>query len=412
MLKAGALYFSIFVAFLIAVICASLIMLATHYRGSYLKEMRMARLSRNMESGIAYVLAENENTSGSIEGLDLFGDQTDSVLIAKKKWGIFTLATVKSFVLSDTLKRSFMIGLETTNDALAVYLSDEDRPLSVSGDTRITGDVEVPKAGMRKSYVESRPYSGDQLVYGKIQDSKRMLGGLEKKWITEIEEKLDFDPSALSTLNASDEQVSFFATAKEFDVSRLTKINNNLSGQITLYSDTTVRISADAKLDNTIIYAKSIVIADGFKGNCQLFARDSIIVGNDVALSYPSVLALISKEKTVDQAKITLGSNVVFEGTILSYEPKRSALQTLVSLGEKTVVKGEIYATGLIKLEKKIKVEGKVSCNRFIMQTPTTLYENFLVDVTLNRKARNRVYLTSAIFTGVTGNKKILRWEN
>ncbi|MDQ0966763.1 hypothetical protein QFZ20_002166 [Flavobacterium sp. W4I14] len=79
MLKAGALYFSIIVAFLIAVICASLIMLAANYRGSYLKEMRMARLNRNMDSGIAYVLAGNENTSGSLERLDLFGDQTDSV---------------------------------------------------------------------------------------------------------------------------------------------------------------------------------------------------------------------------------------------------------------------------------------------------------------------------------------------
>jgi hypothetical protein len=412
MLKAGALYFSIVVAFLIAVICASLIMLAAHYRGSYLKEMRMARLNRNLDSGIAYILAEKDNTSDSLTRIDLFGDQTDSVLMEKKKWGIFNLATVKSFVLSDTLQRSFMMGLETTNDALAVYLSDEDRPLSVSGDTRITGNVEVPKAGMRKSYVEGRPYSGDQLVYGKVYDSKRTLGGLEKKWITGIEEKLDLDQSKFPALRAGDEQVSFFSAAKEFDVSGLTNINHKLVGQITLYSDTTVNISAEAELDNTVIYAKSIVIADGFKGNCQLFARDSITVGNDVLLSYPSVLALVSKEKMVDQARITLGSGVVFEGIILSYEAERSALQTMISLGEKTVVKGEIYATGLIKVEKKVKVEGKVSCNRFIMQTPTTLYENFLVDVTLNRKARNRVYLTSPIFTGLTGNKKILRWEN
>ena len=411
MLKAGALYFSIIVAFLIAVICASLIMLAAHYRGSYLKEMRMARLSRNMDSGIAYVLAENDNTSDSLKGLDLFGDQTDSVLIEEKKWGIFTLATVKSFVQADTLRRSFMMGLETTNDALAVYLSDEDRPLSVSGDTRITGNAEVPKAGMRKSYVESRPYSGDQLVYGKISDSKRTLGGLEKKWITEIEEKLDFDPSALPALTADDERCSFFTPAKEFDVSGLAKMNRNLSGHITLYSDTVVKISADAKLDNAVIYAKAIVVADGFKGNCQLFARDSIIVGNNVVLSYPSVLGLVSQEKMVDQAKIVLGNDVLFNGIIFSYEPKRSALQTLVALGENTIVKGEVYVTGLLKLAKKVKVEGKVSCNRFIMQTPTTLYENFLVDVTLNRKARNRVYLTSAIFTGVSGSKKILRWE-
>ncbi|MGQ7855253.1 hypothetical protein ACUN24_13545 [Pedobacter sp. WC2501] len=411
MLKAGALYFSIIVAFLIAVICASLIMLAAHYRGSYLKEMRMARLSRNMDSGIAYVLAENENTSDSLKGLDLFGDQTDSVLIEKKKWGIFTLATVKSFVQADTIRRSFMMGLETTNDAMVLYLSDEDRPLSVSGDTRITGNAEVPKAGMRKSYVESRPYSGDQLVYGKISDSKRTLGGLEKKWITEIEEKLDFDPSALPILTAGDEQVSFFTPAKEFDVSGFAKMNRSLSGHITLYSDTVVKISADAKLDNTVIYAKAIVVADGFKGNCQLFARDSITVGNNVVLSYPSVLGLVSKEKMVDQAKVVLGNDVLFNGIIFSYEPKRSALQTLVALGENTIVKGEVYVTGLLKLAKKVKVEGKVSCNRFIMQTPTTLYENFLVDVTLNRKARNRVYLTSAIFTGVSGSKKILRWE-
>lgn len=411
MLKAGALYFSIIVAFIIAMICASLIMLAAHYRGSYLKEMRMARLSRNMDSGIAAVLAEKDDTD-TTKALDLFGDQTDSIMVKKKHWGIFTLATVKSFVLSDTIKRSFLIGLETKNDALAVYLSDEDRPLSVSGDTRITGDVEVPKAGMRKSYVESRPYSGEQLVYGKIHDSKRTLGGLEKKWIKEIEDKLDFDPSRLPNLQSEEERISFLSGAKEFNVSGLTKIENNLSGQITLYSDTVVRISANAKLDNTIIYAKSIVIADGFKGNCQLFARDSIIIGNHAVLGYPSVLGIMSKEKMVDQAKIIIGNDVLFDGIIFSYEPKRSALQTMVALGENTIVQGEVYATGLLKLAKKVKVEGKVSCNRFIMKTPTTLYENFLVDVTLNRRARNRVYLTSSVFTGTTGDKKILRWEN
>ena len=412
MLKAGALYFSIIVAFIIAVICASLIMLAAHYRGSYLKEVRMARLSRNMDSGIAYVLAASADSAQNSLALDLFGDETDSVLIEQKHWGIFTLATVKSFVLTDTLKQAFLIGQETANDAVALYLNDEDRPLSVSGDTRITGNAEVPKAGMRKSYVDNRPYSGDQLVYGKISDSKRTLNGLEGKWIKEIETELDFDPAKLPTLNGGDEQVSFFDDAKKFNVSALSQLSTQLSGQVILYSDTTVKIAATAQLDNTIIYAKSIVVADGFKGNCQLFARDSITLGNAVTLSYPSVLGLVSKEKMVDQAKITLGKNNHFEGIIFSYEPKRSALQTLVSLGEQTTVQGEVYATGLLKLDKKVKVAGKVSCNRFIMQTPATLYENFLIDVVLNRKARNRVYLSSAIFTGVAENKKILRWEN
>jgi hypothetical protein len=412
MLRAGALYFSIIVAFIIALICASLIMLAAHYRGSYLKEIRMARLSRNMDSGIAYVLAQNASAKENNIALDLFGDQTDSILIEAKHWGIFTLATVKSFVLTDTLKRSFLMGQETTNDAVALYLSDEDRPLSVSGDTRITGNVEVPKAGLRKSYVDSRPYSGDQLVYGKIADSKRTLGGLEDMWIQEIETELDFDPTKLPSLNGGDERVSFFSKAKKFNVSAMGQITTQLAGQVILYSDTTVKISAAAKLDNTIIYARSILVADGFKGNCQLFARDSIVIGNDVNLGYPSVLGLVSKEKMVDQAKITLGKNNRFEGIIFSYEPKRSALQTLIALGEQSTVQGEVYATGLIKLGKQVKVAGKVSCNRFIMQTPATLYENFLIDVILNRKARSRVYLSSAIFTGAAETQKILRWQN
>ncbi|KIA89490.1 hypothetical protein OC25_25330 [Pedobacter kyungheensis] len=387
-------------------------MLAAHYRGSYLKEVRMARLSRNMDSGIAYVLAQDAANEQNNLALDLFGDETDSVLIEQKHWGIFNLATVKSFVLTDTLKQVFLMGHETTSDAVAVYLSDEDRPLSVSGDTRITGNAEVPKAGMRKSYVDSRPYSGDQLVYGKISDSKRTLNGLESKWIKEIETELDFDPAKLPTLNGGDEQVSFFAEAKKFNASALSQLGTQLSGQVILYSDTTVKIAATAQLDNTIIYAKSIVVADGFKGNCQLFARDSITLGNAVTLTYPSVLGLVSREKMVDQAKITLGKNNRFEGIIFSYEPKRSALQTLVSIGEQSSVQGEVYATGLLKLGKQVKVAGKVSCNRFIMQTPATLYENFLIDVVLNRKARNRMYLSSAIFTGVAENKKILRWEN
>lgn len=412
MLKAGALYFAVISAFLIAVICASLIMIAAYYRETYLRELRRARLERNMDSSVAYVLKHRGALGMDSIRMDLLGQGTDSVSINSGLWGIFECPVIRAFVSTDTIKKSFLIGMDTRMDTLALYLSDEDRPLSVSGDTRVTGDAQVPKSGMRKSYVENRPYSGDRLVYGKILESGRTLSPLSGDMIKALEKELDRNVSAIEVLPGKNMDVSFFGPKKVFSVPLQGKITGELSGQIVLYSDTSVFISRAAKLNNIIVYAHSITVEEGFEGNCQLFARDSIIVGDKVMLHYPSVLGLVGKEKTVDQARIMVGKDVSIAGMVFSYEPKRSALQTMISLSERTKVKGEVYSTGLIKLGKGVSVEGKTSCNRFIMQTPTTLYENFLVDVSLNRRARDRHYLSSPLFEAKRQQKGVLKWLN
>ncbi|QDW25187.1 hypothetical protein FFJ24_010340 [Pedobacter sp. KBS0701] len=412
MLKAGALYFAVISAFLIAVICASLIMIAAYYRESYLRELRRVRLERNMDSSVAYVLKHQGPLGMDSVTLDLLGAETDSVSISNRYWGIFECPVISAFVSRDTIKKSFLIGMDTRMDTLALYLSDEDRPLSVSGDTRVKGDAQVPKSGMRKSYVENRPYSGYKLVYGKILESGRTLSPLSGDMIEALEKELDKDVSAMEVLPGQNMDVSFFGPEKVFSVPLAGEVTGELSGQVVLYSDTSVFITRAAKLNNVVVYAHSITVEEGFEGNCQLFARDSIIVGDKVVLHYPSVLGLVAKEKTVDQARILVGKDVSIAGMVFSYEPKRSALQTMISLSEKTRVEGEVYSTGLIKLGKEVSVEGKTSCNRFIMQTPTTLYENFLVDVTLNRRARDRHYLSSPLFEAKGQQKRILKWLN
>lgn len=408
MLKAGALYLSIITAFLIAVICASLIMIAAHFRAGYLKDLRMGKLYRNMDSAISLVLS-GEELDGK-QNIDLFGDETDSVMIESSHWGIFALSSIRCFVSSDTLSRAFLTGLDTSQDRVAVYLSDEDRPVSVSGNTRITGDVKVPKSGIRSSYSDGKPYTGKKIVYGAISDSKRTLDGLVEKWLSEIEHHLDTDPNDFPILISGNQNVSFLSPPKAYHARQSNLSADSLSGQIVLYTDTLIRIGANAHLDNVVIYAKSIIVEDGFSGNAQLFARDSIIVGNGAKFTYPSVLAVMAGE-TTGQSKIQLGKKVQFDGIILTHEQKRSALQTMISLAEGTVVRGEVYATGLVKLDKQLHVFGKVSCNRFIMQTSSTMYENFLIDITLNRKARSGAYLSSGIFKGNGLNKKILRWQ-
>lgn len=411
MLRAGALYFALISAFLIAVICASLVMVAAYYREAYLKELRAARLERNVGSMLDYTLARhNSFIEEKSMVVDLLGEGTDSVTLSTSQWGIFELSVISAFISKDTVKTSFLIGLDTRMDALSLYLSDEDRPVLVSGDTRVVGNAAVPKSGMRKSYVENRPYSGDQLVYGKVLESSRTLPALKEEMIRSLQKELDRDISKMELLPSQNLNVPFPGKKKVFALPPSAHISGSLSGKITLYSDTTVLISREAKLDNVVVYAHSILLEEGFKGNCQLFARDSIIVGNKVVLHYPSVLGLVAREKTVDQSRIIVGKDTDISGTLFSYEPKRSPLQTMISFSQNTKVKGEVYATGLIKLAKGVEIKGKTSCNRFVMQTPTTLYENFLVDVKLNRRARDRHYLTSCLFAPKEGKKGILKW--
>lgn len=409
MLKAGALYFSIVIAFFIAVISASLIMLAAHYRNGYLREIRFNRLQNNLASGIKYVLADDSEIG--LQTIDLFGAETDSVLIERKQWGLYELAVLKAFILQDTLKKTMLIGPKA--DSTVLYLSDEDRPLSVSGTTKITGNAEIPKAGMKKSYAEGKPYANDQMIYGgNTSFSLRTLKPLDQNVLKAITNQLEFNRANFPLMKTTEFNVSFLDSTQRYKLAQKAILKMvELNGNIMLFADSSITISADSRLNGIQLFAPFIKVEDGFKGNCQLFATDSIRIGNRVNLSYPSVAAVIRTAKSGSLPQIILGENVNFEGVLFTHEEKRSALQTIITLGKKNHVKGEIFSTGMVKLEKGTVIDGKVSCNRFIMQTPTTLYENFLIDVTFNNKARSKYYLSSNLFD-VKKEKKVLKWLN
>jgi len=411
MVRAGALYFAIVISFFIAVISASLIMLVAHYRNGCLKEIRYSRLLNNMDSATAYAMADKEGSLDTLRYLNLFGTG-NSVGMVKKDWGIYESVSLETHVMQDTLKRAFLLGKSTELDSVVLYLSDEDRPISVSGKTKVTGNALLPKAGVKQSYVEGRPYENDKSIYGWISDSERKLPTLNEAMLKTIKSRLEIDLHKMPVLGSQNLNISFQDSVQIYRISGLVPLRNELSGHIILYSDTAIVISASAKLHDVQIYAPSIQIEKGFKGNCQLFARDSIVVGDDVQLNYPSVLAVLRVKKSINQRKIVLGKNVQLEGILFSEEAVRTSQQTMISLGKDNKVKGEIYCTGLLKLEKGTVVDGKVACNRFIMQTPSTLYENFLVDVYFSRKARSRYYLSAKLFDEAKTQNKILKWLN
>jgi len=407
MVKAGALYFSIIIAFVIAVLCAALLLLAAHYRNSYLKELRFGRLLRNMDGGIAVALS-SEELLDTLRGVDLYQQGTDSVALQYQRWGIYQLVFLKAFIQKDTLKRAVLLG--TNADSTAIYLSDEDRSLSLSGDAKVVGDVSVPKSGLKKAYVDGRPFSYEKLVEkGSLGHSERLLPKLDSGILASLGngfKKMDI----YTDMSETHIMQSFYRPTLYFDVSARSKLTGlSMRGNIIIRSDTLLRIAASCELDGIQVYAPGIVIENGFRGRGQFFATDSIIIGDKVSLLYPSVAAVLRTPLSTAFPKLLLGKSTLFEGVLLTYEQQRSPLQTMLSIDSASLVHGEVYITGVLKFAKGITVKGKVSCNSFLMQRGQSIYENFLIDLTINTKARNRYYASSRLFR-YKGTNKVLQW--
>lgn len=412
MLKASALYIVVIISLLIAMISASLLTIAFYYRLEVQKKTRLDKLLHNESSGREVLLSEGFSDYNKEVVMDLFADGKDSLALRKELWGIYELGMVKAFELKDTLKRSFLIG-NAFLDSNVLYLADEDRPLSLSGKTKLTGNAELPKSGLKQSYVDGQPYEGKELIRGKITESNRNVPPLDEKLILQVER--NFKPEKGMLFNVRDSMVNSFFNGVQLYQMELNQPmieDTKLRGKIILISDTVVNIAATTVLEDVQIYAPAIVVAPGFKGSCQLFARDSIVIGKDCTFNYPSFAGIFKPKGGKIQSKISIGEGVTFSGILMTYEKNRSDLQTMIYLGAKSRLKGEVFATGYIKMEKGITVYGKVYAKRFIMQTPATLYENYLIDITLNRKLLSKYYLSSIVFKRGIPDKKVLKWLN
>lgn len=428
MLKASALYIVIVIALVIGIICSSLITAAYFYKLQYQKKFRMDRLQLNLGSAINLLLSKDDGGQREMV-VDLFGDGKDSVSLEKGSWGLYDLGIAKAFQQRDTLYKTFLIAsdIDSTKWA-ALYLIDEDRPLSVSGKTLIRGTAFIPKAGIREAYVDGKSYQGDKrLVIGKEKNSGKELPELEAKSMEKLSAPEMLFPNPDTAFNLRDSfKRSFLLPAKVigFREKAVTLSGIKLSGNIVLLSDTTIVVESTAKLNQVLVFARAIIVKKGFQGTCQLFARDSLIVESGCKFDYPSALAVVrpakeggGKEKANStnstkgsQPKVSIGEGSIVRGAVISWEKEKSQAQTIIDLGKNSKIYGQIYAKGIVRLKDGVEVNGSVFANRFVYQTAYTLYENYLINVRLDEKGLSKYYITPGLLPVAGKNKKILQW--
>lgn len=418
MLKASAMYIVIIIALVIGLLCSSLIVAAFFYRMEYQKKFRYDQLDNNLNSGVNILLAGSDTSFNNGSTISLFNNGEDSVSLKRTFWGMYDIGTSIAFIQRDTLYKTFSIAYSIDSSKwAALYLIDEDRPLSLSGKTSIVGDVYIPKAGVTTAYVDNKAYQGDKrLVTGKKNNSDKTLPPLAAGRLAAFQQFITANHTGDSSFNRIDTlKHSFLLPAKYFNFKKKvqTLSNVNFSGNVILLSDTIVNIDSTATLNNIIVYAKGIHIKSGFHGNAQFFAKDSISVDSNCRFSYPSCLGILRFDKSgivPVQEKIHLGNHTTFSGILFTYEKTETSLKPMIDLGKGVKIAGQVYSQGIMRTKDAVEVDGSVFTSQFLYQNSFTLFQNYLINMTMNSKALSPYYLTGDLTPVAGKNKKVLQW--
>jgi len=417
MLKASALYIVIIIALVIGVLCSSLILAAYFYNIQYQQKNRYDRLANNVSSGGNLLLAGNDTSYSREQKFNLFNNDVDSVSLKRFFWGLYDIGVSKAFIQKDTLYKIFSIGnaIDSSKWA-ALYLIDEDRPFSLSGKTSIIGDVFIPKGGVQTAYVANQAYDGDKrLIIGNRHFSEKTLPPLNQIRLNSLRQYLNRSPVGETTLPATDSIVrSFLFPTLYFNFKKKAETIQNvkLSGNIMLYSDTTITIDNTAILNNVMVFAKAIVVKSGFRGSCQLFATDSICIENNCRFNYPSGLGTMQFQSSIvsKQEKISIGDNTEFTGILFTYEETKKPIMPMIETGKGVKITGQVYSQGIMELKDNVEIDGSIFTSLFLYKNPFTLFENYLINTIINSKALSPYYLTSGLMPVAGKKKKALQW--
>ena len=404
MLKAGSLFYAIAISLVISLVASSFVLAAYLNRSLIHSYEERDRIIRNVDSGFNLLLANvgaiAENTN---QRLDLFGFGVDNVSLQRKTWGAFEIVTAQASNKDFSHKKGAIIGSGLFKERnTGLYLSDQGKPLSIAGDTKISGICYLPETGIKRAYIEGKSYTGSKLVSGIVRKSKKHLPPINTEIISNnlayLNQESGDGDSILSlddvTVPDTIHQSFTERTVMLYSEHPINIQSQSFSGNIILVSNHSITLGKRAQIDDLLIYAPAITIESGFAGTLQAFATHELKVEEGCELRYPTVLGLIASENHKTLCSLSLGEGTSVSGVVFGYSIYTGSRNNAqVRIGKETKVNGQVYCNGVVEL--KGMVHGGVACSKFRLATPSSVYENHLLDAVIDPS------LLSEFFVGV-----------
>ncbi|MCF2875154.1 MULTISPECIES: hypothetical protein [unclassified Tenacibaculum] len=387
-LKAGALQYVLAISTIIALVLFAFISLVYLQQKLQTKNAFFKEAVLNVQFGF-HSLANDELSYNQVKELQVSDNIQEKTSIVKKHWGVFDLATVSSNVKNEHFSKTAILGNHNLKRE-ALYLKETYARLILVGNSKIVGNVSLPKQGISTGNIAGTSFNGDKLFYGTRKTSTKTL--------PEIANKEYF--KNLLRLNFLNDNTSFFELSdglqkhQSFTEETLVNTNNGhlflsnikLKGNIILHSSTKIIVSSSAILEDIILIAPEVEIKSNVKGNFQVFSSKKIHVNKNCHLAYPSALVLLNKQQqntnsnNKDKVLIQIDANSSVKGVVLF---------------EQESLKTSINFTPQIKISKNSIVTGDVYCNKNLELLGTvygSVYTSSFITLQFGSTYTNHIY--------------------
>ena len=407
-IKAGAMSYALILSVVVGAFCMSLIWISAAYMNTRVSLKNKEKLVVNLLTGVK--ASQNIERFDQEEPMLINGD---SVFVKKSHWGLFNYYLVRAVKNGRSLKRSYLSGSEVDKDLPTLYLSNNDRSLKLSGDTRLKGTVYAPNGRVERGYVQGENYENEKLVYGAVKESKKKLPAIyDHITSNSIDEFVNVDDEEFIDQLPLDSIFDFDQPTSRYSQHIPITLDQKIGGNIIIESSDSILVKSEANLENIILKAPVVRLEEGFQGNIQIFAEKKVVLEKDVQLVYPSSICLIDINKKfhrTDKAIVELneGSALLGGMLILSESPDfRNLVKLNVCKGASLV--GLIYNQGETMV--KGKVVGSLITKKLYLNTKSSSYENHLLNAEIDGSGLPSYFLYPDWLEKYKSTEKKLKW--
>ncbi|MEL7532733.1 MAG: hypothetical protein AAFN10_15545 [Bacteroidota bacterium] len=385
-LSGSSLIYSLMISLLVSTLLSAYLMADFSYRGLVRRTYAEMRVQDNLRSAI--VLALDEERQLGFEAFS-YWHESDSIGITYENWGGYKLVHAKTRHQQSSGSLSALIGQKLPLGARSFVLSDEGYPLVLKGQTRIRGEIAVPQAEILTERYNGAAFMGSYPPVGKVKASRRLSQGDFPDIPWQIKRSLDSlsrlrlqDP--LPYLLEEDIVQSWAGPVRRIQAQgRMIIRGGSYKGKLMLMARESIEIDAQAAMEDVILIAPTIKVGNGVRGRFQVFASDSLLLGDEVQLQFPSLLAVSAKPGRPSFLAIKTGCRI--EGAVLFYQPidstTSSNLRPQVSIGDRSTVYGTLHVAGNLTLNGV--VGGMVIAKGFVLRTAVGTVRNHLLNAQL-----------------------------
>lgn len=328
--------------------------------------------------------------------------------LQKRRWGVYDLFV--SVVVSgknDTLFSKIALkGYQKDNeDNTSLYLRNTPSQLTISDSISVKGNCFIPGGVFKQSIKNDTTTLSKQQVFS----SPDTLWSLPQADSMAQYVKA-FDKKGNSKIEVDDSITNSFLNQPLLISADTVILSGKLRGNVIVHGNF-IKLTSSAEAENILIIGKNVFLPDFFSGKLQIMATDTISIGKNCTLGYPSIIALmpaIDDDSVVAKSHhyLALGDSSTLFGEIYAYSSQYSvSLNMYTRIRKCTKLVGSVFTSG--DLEWTGNCQGSIICDKIINYNKQAMQVNLLSNTSIDSLPEGYAY--SALFPK-HGHGKIVTW--